>query len=71
MASLARFLDQRGREGGEAGAAALTGRGWIEWCRGKGSFAHALFNRAEAEHPGYRLAALLDELASRVDVWIA
>jgi Domain of unknown function (DUF4192) len=65
MASLERILEQLGAAGGEAGAAALSGRGWIEWCRGKGSYAHALFSRAEQEHPGYRLAALLDELASR------
>jgi hypothetical protein len=65
MASLERILEQLGTAGGEAGAAALTGRGWIEWCRGKGSYAHALFSRADEEHPGYRLAALLDELASR------
>ncbi|MGO4193381.1 DUF4192 family protein [Arthrobacter sp. YAF17] len=65
MASLERILEQLGTDGGEAGAAALTGRGWIEWCRGKGSYAHALFSRADAEHPGYRLAALLDELTSR------
>jgi hypothetical protein len=64
MASLERILEQLGTAG-EAGAAALTGRGWIEWCRGKGSYAHALFSRADQEHPGYRLAALLDELASR------
>lgn len=65
MASLERILAQIGAAGGEAGAAALTGRGWIEWCRGKGSFAHALFSRADEEHPGYRLAELLDELAGR------
>ncbi|KUM37595.1 DUF4192 family protein [Arthrobacter sp. EPSL27] len=65
MASLERILEQIGVAGGEAGAAALTGRGWIEWCRGKGSFAHALFSRADEEHPGYRLAELLDELAGR------
>ena len=65
MASLERVLEQLGTAGGEAGAAALTGRGWIEWCRGKGSYAHALFSRADQEHPGYRLAELLDELARR------
>lgn len=65
MASLERILERLGTAGGEAGAAALTGRGWIEWCRGKGSYAHALFSRADDVHPGYRLAALLDELASR------
>ncbi|MDQ0850772.1 hypothetical protein QFZ65_002710 [Arthrobacter sp. B3I9] len=73
LASLDRILVQLGESGGEAGAAALTGRGWIEWCRGKGSFADALFNRAQVEHPGYRLAALLAELVNRGTVcgWAA
>jgi hypothetical protein len=66
MRALERVLQQLGAAGGgESGAAALTGRGWIEWCRGRGSFAHALLERAAAEHPGYRLAALLSELVSR------
>ncbi|MFF1385387.1 DUF4192 family protein [Arthrobacter sp. NPDC058288] len=50
---------------GEGGAASLTGRGWIEWCRGRGSFAHALLDQAIVVHPGYRLAELLSELVSR------
>ncbi|NYD79546.1 DUF4192 domain-containing protein [Arthrobacter cupressi] len=53
------------RGGGEARAAALTLRGWIQWCRGSGSLADALLSQAEAEHPGYRLAALLMELVHR------
>lgn len=65
MASLDRVLEQLCAAGGEAGAAALTGRGWIEWCRGKGSFADALFRRADQELPGYRLAELLAELVRR------
>ena len=65
LAGLERVLVQLGEAGGEAGAAALTGRGWIEWCRGKGSFAHDLFSQAEAECPGYRLAELLEELVRR------
>ncbi|MET1064907.1 MAG: DUF4192 family protein [Arthrobacter sp.] len=65
MARLDGLLERLGAAGGEAGAAALTGRGWIEWCRGRGSFAHALFNRASEEYPGYRLAELLAELVSR------
>lgn len=65
MARLDRVLEQLCTAGGEAGAAALTGRGWIEWCRGKGSFADALFRRAEEELPGYRLAELLAELVRR------
>ena len=65
MARLDRVLEQMGSAGGEAGAAALTGRGWIEWCRGKGSFADAFFRRADQEFPGYRLAELLAELVRR------
>lgn len=66
MRSLERVLRQLGASGGgEAGAAALTGRGWIEWCRGRGSFAHALLDQAAAAHPGYRLAELLSELVGR------
>ena len=65
MARLDRVLEQLGAAGGEAGAAALTGRGWIEWCRGKGSYADALFRRADQEVPGYRLAELLAELVRR------
>ncbi len=51
--------------GPEARAANLTGRGWIQWCRGRGSFADALFRQAAQECPGYRLAELLAELAVR------
>ncbi len=65
MAGLDRVLEQLAAAGGEAAAAALTGQGWIEWCRGKGSFADALFSRANEEHPGYRLAELLAELVRR------
>jgi hypothetical protein len=57
--------DLAARGGGEARAAALTLRGWIQWCRGSGSFADALLCEADAEHPGYRLAALLAELVHR------
>lgn len=65
MARLDRVLEQLGAAGGDAGAAALTGRGWIEWCRGRGSFADALFRRADQEVPGYRLAELLAEVVRR------
>ncbi|RAM37609.1 DUF4192 family protein [Arthrobacter globiformis] len=51
--------------GGEAKAAALTAAGWIEWCRGKGSFAHASLTRALEASPGYRLAELLSEVVRR------
>jgi hypothetical protein len=66
MRALERVLQQLGTAGGgEGGAASLTGRAWIEWCRGRGSFSHALLDRAVAEHPGYRLAELLSELVGR------
>jgi hypothetical protein len=51
--------------GGEAQAAALTAVGWIEWCRGRGSFAHASLTRALEATPGYRLAELLSEVVRR------
>ncbi|MGO4857756.1 DUF4192 domain-containing protein [Arthrobacter sp. 2MCAF14] len=51
--------------GGEARAATLTIRGWIQWCRGSGSFAHELLSQADAEEQGYRLAELLAELVTR------
>lgn len=51
--------------GGEASAAALTARGWIEWCRGRGSYAHSLLGQAGDVLPGYRLADLLNEVVRR------
>jgi hypothetical protein len=51
--------------GGESQAAALTAAGWIEWCRGRGSFAHASLTRALEASPGYRLAELLSEVVRR------
>ncbi len=57
------MLSRRG--GGEARAATLTIRGWIQWCRGSGSFAAELLSEADAEHRGYRLAELLAEVVKR------
>ena len=66
MGRLERVLVLLGRDGGgEARAACLTARGWIEWCRGRGSFADALFQQAAVACPGYRLAELLAELGRR------
>lgn len=66
MDRLDRVLKLLGGHGsGEARAACLTGRGWIEWCRGRGSFAHSLFRQAAYVCPGYRLAELLGELGRR------
>ncbi|MGX9901594.1 DUF4192 family protein [Arthrobacter sp. SA17] len=60
-------------DGGEATAAALTARGWIEWCRGRGSYAHSLLGQAADVLPGYRLADLLKEVVQRGTVcgWAA
>lgn len=58
-------LEQLAACGGAPGAAALTGRGWIAWCRGRGSYAGAYLTAALEEEPGYRLAELLLELVRR------
>jgi hypothetical protein len=63
--SLDAVLEQLSACGGQAGAAALTGRGWIAWCRGRGSYAAAYLGRALEEEPGYRLAELMLELVRR------
>ncbi|PRB42911.1 hypothetical protein CQ020_05230 [Arthrobacter sp. MYb23] len=49
-------------ESGVVPAAALTLQGWIAWCKGRGSIAHACLSGAEAAQPGYRLAELLMDL---------
>lgn len=56
---------QLAASGGRAGAASLTGRGWIAWCRGRGSFSAAYLAQALDVEPGYRLAELLLELVRR------
>jgi hypothetical protein len=58
-------LEQLSACGGQPGAAALTGRGWIAWCRGRGSYAAAYLARALEEEPGYRLAELMLQLVRR------
>jgi hypothetical protein len=66
MVGLERVLERLGGlDDGEATAAAVTARGWIEWCRGRGSYADALYRQALQNHPGYRLAELLAELGRR------
>ncbi|MHA7167736.1 DUF4192 domain-containing protein [Arthrobacter bambusae] len=66
LTSLDQVLASLSRHGGgEARAAALTIRGWIQWCRGSGSFADELLSHAEGEHQGYRLAELLAEVVRR------
>ena len=59
------ILEQLSAYGGQAGAAALTGRGWIAWCRGRGSYAAAYLGQALEEEAGYRLAELMLELVRR------
>ena len=63
--NLDHVLEELAAAGGQAGAAALTGRGWISWCRGRGSYAAAHLGLALEEEPGYRLAELLLELVRR------
>jgi hypothetical protein len=58
-------LEQLSPWGGQAAAAALTGRGWISWCRGRGSYAAAFLGKALEEEKGYRLAELMLELVRR------
>jgi hypothetical protein len=66
LVGLERVLELLGGLGdGESTAAAVTARGWIEWCRGRGSYADALYRQALEGHPGYRLAELLAELGRR------
>lgn len=48
--------------GQESAAAALTGLGWLEWCRGRGSRAGVYLESALALRPGYRLAELFLQL---------
>lgn len=62
---LDRILEQLSAYGGQAGAAALTGRGWIAWCRGRGSYAAAYLGQALEEEEGYRLAELMLDLVRR------
>lgn len=45
-----------------AAAAALTGLGWLEWCRGRGSRAGMYVESALVLVPGYRLAGLFLQL---------
>ncbi|TLM72555.1 DUF4192 domain-containing protein [Pseudarthrobacter sp. NamB4] len=63
--SLDLVLGQLALPGGAPAAAALTGRGWIAWCRGRGSYAAAFLGEALEIEPGYRLAGLLLELVRR------
>lgn len=58
-------LGQLAAAGGRAAAASFTGRGWIAWCRGRGSYSAAYLRQALDAEPGYRLAELLLELVRR------
>lgn len=58
-------LEQLAAPGGRAAAAALTVRGWVAWCRGRGSYAAAYLGEALQLEPGYRLAELLLDLVAR------
>ena len=62
---LDRVFEQLAALGGQPAAAALTGRGWISWCRGRGSYAAAYLGQALELEPRYRLAELLLEVVGR------
>lgn len=58
-------LEHLAKAGGTPAAAALTGRGWIAWCRGRGSYSAAYLGEALGIEPGYRLAELLLQVVRR------
>jgi len=62
LEALERVLGQLAVPGGQAAAAALTIRGWVAWCRGRGSYAAAYLQQALELEPEYRLAELLLDL---------
>ncbi|MFF2347705.1 DUF4192 family protein [Pseudarthrobacter sp. NPDC058119] len=62
LEALDRVLGQLAALGGPAAAAALTLRGWISWCRGRGTYSAAYLGKALELEPGYRLAELLLDL---------
>ena len=63
--ALDRVLGQLAVLGGSPAAAALTLRGWVAWCRGRGSYAAAYLGQALELDPEYRLAELLLDLVGR------
>lgn len=63
--ALDRILGHLAVLGGQAAAAALTIRGWVAWCRGRGSYAAAHLGQALELEPDYRLAELLLDLVGR------
>ncbi|MEW1811794.1 DUF4192 domain-containing protein [Pseudarthrobacter phenanthrenivorans] len=65
LGALDRTLGELAVFGGPAAAAALTLRGWVAWCRGRGSYAAAYLGGALELEPGCRLAELLLELVGR------
>jgi hypothetical protein len=58
-------LGQLALLGGQPAAAAQTIRGWVAWCRGRGSYAAAHLGQALELDPEYRLAELLLDLVGR------
>ncbi|WP_045732563.1 DUF4192 domain-containing protein [Pseudarthrobacter chlorophenolicus] len=73
MDGLDRILAELAALDGQAAAAALTGRGWISWCRGRGSYAARHLSDALRAEPGSRLAELILELVERGSIcgWAA
>ncbi|MFC4265953.1 DUF4192 family protein [Arthrobacter cryoconiti] len=47
---------------GSKRAPVLCMLGWIQWCRGRGSWAGVYFQQSQECQPGYRLAFLLEKL---------
>ncbi|WP_125610911.1 DUF4192 domain-containing protein [Specibacter cremeus] len=48
--------------GGPDKAPVLCMLGWIQWCKGRGTWAGVYFQAAQRYRPGYRLAELLERL---------
>lgn len=59
---LLRFLACSAR--GEVKAPVLCILGWIQWCKGRGTWAGSYFAACEQQQPGYKLASMLDDLLS-------
>lgn len=56
------FLAQSVRGPGKAPVLCMLG--WVQWCRGRGSWAGYYFQAAQSFIPGYSLAVLLEQLLS-------
>ena len=57
---LLQFLSRATR--GADKAPVLCVLGWIQWCKGRGTWAGNYFQQCQVFQPGYRLASMLDQL---------